>query len=40
MSTKEQGANQTVQLQKSVSENIYCGYSLEVPQPGTSNEYP
>ena len=21
-------------------ESIYCGYSLEVPQQGTSNEYP
>ena len=23
-----------------LNENIYCGYSLEVPQRGTSNEYP
>ena len=23
-----------------VHENIYCGYSLEVPHWGTSNEYP
>ena len=23
-----------------VHENIHCGYSLEAPQTGTSNEYP
>ena len=23
-----------------LKENIYCGYSLEVPYQGTSNEYP